>query len=345
MDCQQVATRCQCDGPGTCKVTGRNVTASMHERCKSDGKYRLVMTDCWGKAEPVAQSEKPTTSRISLPCIHRSDGPMEFASCGCHVYDCEIHDRCVPWRKPKLKEGVKVCDECQDRKEQPPAKLLPDCTICITHWIRPKALAKLLASIRKYLPGVPIEMENTNGNVSAARNRLYGRVKTPFIIMMEDDFVVKPGTVKGLQEALEILNHDPTIAGVGGSTTEPKRGHVTWGHNFRRTGTACTIFASHRPVRTTSTGITYRPCDLVLNWGLFRRSLFERVPWDDDFPITEHKEYFWRASQAGNEFAFYNPMNIAHEHDYSNRHYNSNRRRHFYDLVFQRHGFRFIQKE
>lgn len=117
LSCDSVISGCQCDAPGVCKVSGRNVSASMRDRCKTDKRYRLILTDCWNKIDHPhhGQVSEPIYHTV-LPCIYRSDSPKEWASCGCHVYDCEIHDRCVPWRKPSTKPGIPVCNECHDRR-------------------------------------------------------------------------------------------------------------------------------------------------------------------------------------------------------------------------------------
>lgn len=151
MICEAVVTDCQCQAPGRCSVSGRNVNKAMHERCKTDQKFRLVLTGCWNKVDPIVKENiepKEEVKRIELPCIHRAEKPIEYASCGCHVYDCEIHERCVPWYKKKLKDTIKVCESCPDRIAATPSKIsaqeiqsllgLPDLmSVCITLQRRP----------------------------------------------------------------------------------------------------------------------------------------------------------------------------------------------------------------
>lgn len=98
----------------------------MVERCKTDRKYRLILTGCWNQVDQAVRDQSKTQpqpakeERVTLPCIYRSEKPIEYAACGCHVYDCEIHEKVVPWRKKGLIEGIKVCEECNERREFPP---------------------------------------------------------------------------------------------------------------------------------------------------------------------------------------------------------------------------------
>lgn len=271
------------------------------------------------------------------PCIHLGPIIEPAATVGCdrHVYDCAVHDRCKAynWQSTPLA----CCDGCVDY--QGPAA--PDgITIAVTHWHRPAALNRLLASISKHLPGVPVETEDTGGNLSAGRNRLYARVRTPFLLVCEEDFVMIPGTQDGIRNALSILNADPDMQGVGGAVNEGPRGRVVWGHNFYMQGSVCRITPSKRPLKRIGQ-LTYRPCDLVLNWGVFRTDLFQRVKWDEDFAITEHKEFFYRASKAGNQFAFYSGLKCDHLRDRPNATYQRGRGRNFHHLVKPKHGFTF----
>jgi GT2 family glycosyltransferase len=228
---------------------------------------------------------------------------------------------------------------CQDYASHEVAP--DDVTIAITQWQRPAALKRLLKSLDAFLPGWKVEVEDTGGNLSAGRNRLYGRVSTPFFVVMEEDFVVTTLTAKGLASARRILEYDPSIAGVGGKVREPNRGDVTWRHNFIRNRNSCRLVQSRRPARQTPGGIVYHPCDLVLNWGMFRTSLHRAVPWDPDFAIMEHEEYFWRASQAGFKFAYYPELVIDHLRDRPNAAYKEARYRPLKSQTLRKHGFLF----
>lgn len=253
---------------------------------------------------------------------------------------CEQTDAGRCWRSPLANTDADIasCERCNFYDCGLPADRL---TLTITHWQRPAALERLRASIRRFMPGLPALIEDTGGNLSAGRNRLIARTTTEFVVVMEEDFVVLPETAAGLRDAISILDHDAEIMGVGGIAREPNRGRVRWGHNFDRRGDVCRVVASGRPIRRTPGGVRYRPCDLVLNWGAFRTDAFRRVPWDEDFPITEHMVHYWQATRAGQRFAFYAGLLIDHRRDRPNVQYNTGRRRDYGHLVKRKHGFTF----
>lgn len=292
--------------------------------------------------DPPTRSSAPES--IRPPCVHR--GPIQSA---CPLGDtlrdvrhclCEKTDAGRCWRSPLANTDADVasCERCPHYDPGLPADRL---TLTVTHWQRPDALRRLQESIRRYLPTLPVLIEDTGGNLSAGRNKLIGRTTTEFVVVMEEDFVILPETAAGLRDAVSILDHDAGIAGVGGIASEPKRGRVRWGHNFDRRGDVCRVVASNRPMRTTPGGVRYRPCDLVLNWGVFRAATFRAVPWDEDFYITEHMQHYWTASRAGQEFAFYAGLLIDHRRDRPNAAYNAGRRRDLSHLVREKHGFTF----
>lgn len=273
-------------------------------------------------------------------CIHL--GPeIERPACGCVIRQCAVHGRCLTVANAFRPE--QCCQTCGDYDNGKTKSA--DLTIAITEWRRPKALARLLASIRKHLPGYAVEVESTHGNLSAGRNRLYARVKTPYLLMMEEDFVTTPSTAAGIASAMAVLAYDATMSGVGGIAREKQRGDVRWGHNFIRRGNVCYIEPSQRPLRYSPTGIEYRPCDLILNWGVFRTDLFRAIPYDESIPITEHKEWFWRASRAGYQFALYGGLLVEHRRDRPNSIYNRGRARKYYSRITAKHGFRFAHRE
>src|SRR5690606_28681623 len=149
-------------------------------------------------------------------------------------------------------------------------------------------------------PGYPVVVIDTKGNLSAARNKLAAAIDTEYVFLAEEDMQFTAATAAELPACVEILDDDEQISGVGGICLEAKKGRVRWGHNFDVVGGVvggkAYVTPSTRPMRTTPTGRNYRPCDLVLNMGLFRRELWRRVPWDARLPVTEHREYFYRAS-------------------------------------------------
>jgi len=341
-------------------IRGSPYDLSQCKRCHAKETAATARNGGWSSPKEIQQSPQYVEALPILrpTCQHFGDYQ---SSCPCGDKMRDVHHcmnestettRC--WRSAlhPIDKDVQSCERCPHWSAVPLAEGI---TIAITEWQRPAALKRLLDSIATYLPGWPVEVEDTGGNLSAGRNRLYGRVRTKYLLMLEEDFVILPSTPASLNDAIAILDHDDAIAGVGGIANEPfpgkpppgdvavrSRGAVRWGHNFRRIGNKVGLIPSTRPMRRTPSGVEYRPAELILNFGIFRTSLFQDVPYDDGFPIHEHKEYFWRASRAGKEFAFLPSLRVDHIRDHPTKQWRTFRRRSFAGRVQQKHGFTFI---
>lgn len=122
--------KCECRGSGFCQRFQRHMSAGQQAECARNPSFRERLTgiplprhispeELEEKRQRRDEAIKARTPQVALPCIYRSDNPVEWAGCGCHVFDCDIHERCIPWRKSKTKPGIKVCLECSDRKATP----------------------------------------------------------------------------------------------------------------------------------------------------------------------------------------------------------------------------------
>ena len=114
--------------------------------------------------------------------------------CGCTVQEQKAFLNKIAWKDqtcPIQKWGV------------PLRKLV---TITITTYKRPKCLERLLESIKQYYPTLPVEIVDTKGNLSWGRNELGRRVKTPYFLMLEDDFIITSDT--SIEKLLQVLQYD-----------------------------------------------------------------------------------------------------------------------------------------
>jgi hypothetical protein len=209
-------------------------------------------------------------------------------------------------------------------------------TVGITTFLRPQALLRLRASIRRFYPDLPVVVVDTASNLSQGRNRLARAVATPLLLLCEDDFEFCEQT--RIEPLVAVLAHDAEIAGIGGDVLE-SRGRACWAHNYHHQGHAIDASPSSDPPRRTPGGVVYQPCQLILNFGLFRRELFRQVPWDEDIPLNEHVEYYWRVSQcSGWKVAVARGIAILHHKDRPSDEYSRWRGRRFWELVDAKHG-------
>ena len=224
-------------------------------------------------------------------------------------------------------------------------------TACITTYKRPESLRRLTTSLKQHYPNLPILIEDTGGNLSAARNRLAARCKTPFYLMLEDDFVFTDKTK--LEPLLDVVQSNPKIAGAGGSTTEPENGQtsnrggqVWWGHDFTRIGNEVYIVPPHLPLTESPFGVEYQPCEIILNFGIFRTDVLRDIQYNEDLPIGEHEEFFYRVHlHSKYHFAYVPSVDIDHIRDRPTAGYRARRNRNFENVIFDQVGVRFSQAE
>ena len=212
-------------------------------------------------------------------------------------------------------------------------------TIGITEFLRPQPLARLQESIRRFYPDLPVVVVNTGSNLSRGRNQLVRAVTTPLLLLCEEDFEFTQET--RIEPLLDVLTHDPEIAGVGGELLEPHR-LICWAHNYHPCGDEIVITPSTDPPRRTPGGMDYQPCQLIMNFGLFRCELLRQVAWDEDMPLHEHLDYFWRVSQLRSRcMAVARGVSILHHKDGRSEEYLRFRDRDFMGLVDAKHGAHF----
>lgn len=315
---------------------------------------------------PVKQSTTETLPSSYLRCQYRGPMVAEYNSrqigvnqCGTTAfYNCtKFGELTTPHLQQRSRDRVvelgmvsgylgRACRNCNaveprklyDEMPKPKRKPVPSIvakavatladklTICVTHYKRPEALSKCLASLDQFWPNVPRVIQDTQGNLSRGRNLAIARAATPYVMICEEDFVF--GNGYNLAALVEILDTNQIIGGASGSVVEAKSGRRwNWYANLRRFRGSLQ-YEQPTDWRTTSNGVRYAVCDLLPNAGVWRRSVFASCPWDEELEVNEHHEWFWRLHQHGQWRCAYVPsMAIKHTHDRPNQDYNRMRRR------------------
>lgn len=187
-------------------------------------------------------------------------------------------------------------------------------TFGITHFNRPDALRQCVASIRRYYPRARIVVADNgserinlvgvkrldlefDAGISVARNAISDQCETPFWMILEEDFEFIDFTTVGA--LLNVLNHRPDIAVAAGSLLQ--NGTVlNYDRDMRlRDGDFLVGTYAAADNEQTPDGVTFRPCDMVLNFGVIRTDVARALRWDDRLKVGEHFEFFWRLKQAG----------------------------------------------
>jgi hypothetical protein len=173
---------------------------------------------------------------------------------------------------------------------------LADVTACITTFKRPDSLKRLLASLERHCPVLPVKVEDTNGNLSAGRNRLVAKCATPFILIMEDDFEFTART--DLEPFCQVLNADSTVGAVAGNL-ELKGKSTHWSYDLRVFRGKGILEQPTSKWMVTEEGAFYRYTDTCYNFLLARREMLEQLPWDNVLALQEHAPWCLRVKQHG----------------------------------------------
>lgn len=181
-------------------------------------------------------------------------------------------------------------------------------------------------------------VQHTGGNLSWGRNRLVDACRTPCLLLLEDDFEFSEKT--DLEALLDILTHDRELAGVGGSLVEQGTRRA-WCHTFDVFRGRAALLPSEQPWRATPAGHVYRTCHALLNFGLFRRAVMADLRWDEQLPLSEHRDWYFRLWREGQwRVALAPQVSLLHHRDRPAE-YVAPRGRNFHARVRRKHGLRF----
>jgi hypothetical protein len=329
---------------------------------------RQVEAEFQAEMSRAASEPRPTVELVTYPpepCIHRGlDILRQERSqlCGtCNatqaVFACAIHGECT-LRRYKSGSKPACCRFCPDADPgkpapRPPARLA-QITFGITAFERPRHLERLVASIQKFYPDARIVVAD-NGRqkaklpasvrlldlpfdcgLSAARNALVDQLETPYLLVLEEDFVFTAET--RIEPFVDVLESHREVGLVSGSLVNNgnRQEHAVDFHVFNG------IFhetKSSGPIRVTDRGTPYRLCDKAYNFFLVRREMLADHRWRDALKVGEHTAFFWDVRQAGKWLVAQCPT-VAAVHDQSGRStdYQSHRLRAVGYMSRWRHG-------
>lgn len=194
----------------------------------------------------------------------------------------------------------------------PITKNLEDVTIIVKYMskFRSQHMKRLHDSIRKYYPDILVIVgDDTYANnrppwskhpntllialpqdvgLSQGRNMLVNMVKTPFVLVLEDDFVFTRFT--NIRRLAKILRKDMSVALVGGGLT---KGHLN-SLEYESYGLSINIeeenviFDKLKQKKS----LECRDADVVFNFFLARTNVLLRFPWNNKLKIGEHEPFF-----------------------------------------------------
>ena len=145
------------------------------------------------------------------------------------------------------------------------------------------------------------------------RNYLIKKTKEPYILVIDNDFVFNKLTK--LERFLEILEESPQIGAVGGILNNRLKCDVNYIYDLiRENNKLYFIYNSYKKWFITSKG-KYRfiPSDLVLNFFLARREIFNDILWDENYKMYGHIDFFLRMKETKWSVAYTPDVEAMHQ--------------------------------
>lgn len=178
-------------------------------------------------------------------------------------------------------------------------------TMLVKTFMRPRTLHRLLTSIRRFYPALPIIVVDDSPNaqpipgvetvilppdsgLSVGRMEGLKQVKTPCVLLLDDDFVFYRHTRLG--QAVALMEQHPTIDIMGGAVVNLP--FFTVG-DYQKAGLYPTAAAPTYPPGTHIGGLP--TLDKVANFFLARTDRLRLVEWDANLKLVEHADFFTRA--------------------------------------------------
>lgn len=243
------------------------------------------------------------------------------------------------------------------------SETMNDTTIIIKTFERPQSLMKLLVSIRRFYPSVPIMIADDSKTpsaqditsrfsnleyiplrfdvgLSAGRNELLARVKSKYFVLCDDDFIFNEDTK--LENFKKILD-ETDIELIGGYFDD-----ITESGDFnqRRLYAGNLVLEGSRDLYMVliEPRSPYVRCDIVPNWFMAKAQAVRTKigGWDPRLKVEEHTDFFWRAKQAGLNVAFTPDVSVHHTvaRDQNYLYYRDTRKNKYYWIFFQKFGIR-----
>jgi GT2 family glycosyltransferase len=216
--------------------------------------------------------------------------------------------------------------------------------LAFTTFQRPHVAQRLIRSVRRRFPEMPIYVADqsrfveamttfyANQNVKlirmdydagvcASRNKLVEAIAEEYFLLCDDDFIF--GTDTDFSEAVRILEAYPDIGIVGGrlydldgSSDHIRRWELFFHYDIRNRIFTSVPIDRYAPSVRELGGIRFFLCDAVLNFALFRRSLFSSgIHWDERFKSNgEHEDFFLNLKTHSHWRVAYLPTMTAFHH-------------------------------
>jgi len=161
--------------------------------------------------------------------------------------------------------------------------------------------------------------------LSKCRNELALQMETPYLLLMEDDFIVDERC--DLRPMLDILRSSPEIGIVGGNHEHSYRAKRVYSvpegvHYIKQKR------LPNLPVISTPSGTPYQCVEFCSNFALFRRECALEQQWAEECKVGEHIEYYVRSKDNNRWIITHTKQSqIGHDRGRRTAHYTDYRKR------------------
>lgn len=254
-----------------------------------------------------------------------------------------------------LKKCTFIC-YTEDYKKMVDPPLSKKVTAIIKTFERSHCVDRLIRSIRRYYPDLPIIVADDSKNptvrndvefhalpvdsgVSAGRNFLAKQVKTPYTLVLDDDFyLIKESKIEKMLQVLESSDIDI----VGGRFLEKKGVRGSQGTFGLKDGNL------HYQVKSRGQKSGAELYDIINIFFLAKTSTLLRYKWDERLKTGgQHLDFFW-THKGKIKVAMHPEIFVYHYHDRTSRTYNQYRKRDsqvFKPMFMKKHGIKKIVYE
>lgn len=199
-------------------------------------------------------------------------------------------------------------------------------TAIIKTFERPHCCIKLIDSIREYYPDMHIVVADDSqmphiiddveycvlpfdSGLSYGRNFLVRKVKTKYLLLLDDDYVFSSQT--DLSIPFNILENNKEIDLVGGRWH--KNSYIAGTLEYEN-GDIIHYYNKHRSILN-----GYKIYDRTQNFFVAKTDVIKNNPWDNDLKVNEHTDFFYR-NKGKITITSVPEFVILHYHDYHDDH-------------------------
>jgi len=185
-------------------------------------------------------------------------------------------------------------------------KLSKKLSIVVKSFMRKDMLMRCIFSICVHFPLAARYIEKGTDNLSKGRNILTKLVKTPYLLLCDDDYVMVPQN--NIERVVEVMRKKDMDIVCGRLYQDGK----PIGHEKR----LLTIRGAVRKLNPRGEwqkidGLKFKRIDMGLNFFVAKTKIFKKLRWDKNCPInTEHLDFFLTAKKLGIK-VYYCPDMIA----------------------------------